>query len=306
MPRPTSDGTGAGRSPAGRRKAASRSAGRTGSKRRPQLPVTLYILSDSTGNLARHMLTAFLTQFPPNAFQVRARTFLQDRQRLDEALDEVVQTPGIVFHAVISRPLKAQIAARCEAAGAAHCDLTGDFVSFLARESGLSPEADHRRLHHVDEVYQRRIRAIEFALQHDDGLGLDTIHEADLVLAGVSRTSKSPTSIYLAQQGYNTANVSLATGVDPPPQLLGLGRNKVVGLVIDPAQLVEIRTRRAGEWHLAASRYNDPDAVQREIAWSRRLFIQRGWRILDVTDQAVEETAAKILNLMGLARSLPQ
>ena len=266
------------------------------------LPITLYILSDSTGNLARHMLTAFLTQFPPHAFEVRTKTFLQDQTRLSAALDEVQHKPGIVFHALVSADSKGLVVKRCREMGSPCCDLTGEFVSFLARETGLKPCEDHRLLHHVDEVYQRRIRAIEYTLEHDDGLGADTLHEADLVLVGVSRTSKTPTSIYLAQQGYKVANISLAMGSDPPRQLFELPPKKVVGLIIDPSHLVEIRSRRLSEWRMASTSYNDLDEVRREIAWSRQMFTDHNWPILNVTDQAIEETAAKILNVLGLVR----
>jgi regulator of PEP synthase PpsR (kinase-PPPase family) len=261
----------------------------------------IHLLSDSTGNLARHMLTAFLTQFPPQAFAVRAKTFLQDEAKLRAALDAIAADPGIVFHAMVSDQAKEAVLERCGKLGLPVRDLTGDFVGFLARESGLKPSQDYRKLHHVDEVYQRRIKAIEFAIVHDDGLGLETIREADLVLCGVSRTSKTPTTMYLAQQGYMVGNISLAMGVEPPREMLELPRGKVVGLVIDPVQLSQIRTRRQAEWRMGDTRYNDLEAVIDEVKWSRRLFLRQGWPILDVTNQAIEESAAKILNLLGIA-----
>jgi hypothetical protein len=263
----------------------------------------LYILSDSTGNLARHMLTAFLTQFPPSAFDVRARTFLQSPAKLNDALNEVEREPGMVFHAVVLRDFKKLINLRCNEIGVSCCDLTGNFIEFLAHESGIEPSEDHRRLHDVDEAYERRIEAIEFAMQHDDGLGLETLHEADLVLAGISRTSKTPTSIYLAQQGYKAANVSLAMGIEPPKELTQMLPKKVVGLVIDPARLTEIRTRRQQAWRMGRTDYNDDEAVEREIAWSRQIFTRRGWHVLDVTEQAIEETAARVLHVLGVPHS---
>ncbi|MGA2498494.1 MAG: pyruvate, water dikinase regulatory protein [Tepidisphaeraceae bacterium] len=260
----------------------------------------IYLLSDSTGNLARHMLTAFLTQFPPRAFEMRAMTFLNDRARLETALDEISAEPGIVLHALVSAEAKNAVHSRCAAIGAADRDLTGDFVGFLSQQSGIKATEDHRRLHHVDEQYQRRIRALEFALQHDEGLGLDSLDAADIVVAGVSRTSKTPTTMYLAQQGYCVGNVSLSYGVEPPKQLLALSPRKVIGLVIDSEQLVQIRTHRTIQWKISDSRYRDPEVVAREVGWSKSLFIQQGWPVLDVTYQGVEETAQKILDVLGL------
>lgn len=260
----------------------------------------IYLLSDSTGNLTRHMLTAFLTQFPPRAFEVRARTFLYDHARLEAVLDEIASEPGMVLHAIVSSDAKKQIGSRCQALGISQRDLTGDFVDFLAQQSGIRPAEDHRRLHHVDDQYQRRMRAMEFAVQHDDGMGLETLDLADIVIAGVSRTSKTPTTMYLAQQGFCVGNVTLTYGTEPPKQLTDISPGKVVGLVLDPEQLVQIRTHRLIQRKISDSRYRGADAVSREIGWSKSLFLNQGWPVLDVTFQAVEETAQKILDLLGL------
>lgn len=265
-------------------------------------PITLHLLSDSTGNLAQHMLTAFLTQFPPDAFNLHRRNFLDSEPKLNAALDEVALDPGIAFHAFVSPVAKRLIEQRCKKAGTACCDLTGEFVDFLARKSGIQPQANVARLHDISDEYHRRIKAVEFALEHDDGLGLETLYEADFVLTGVSRTSKTPTSIYLAQQGWRVGNVSLALGIEPPKQLLELKGRKVVGLIIDPETLVEIRSNRQANWRMTTTRYNDPEQVSQEVAWSKRLFNQQGWPVLNVTDQAVEETAARIINTLGLTR----
>ena len=264
-------------------------------------PLPLYILSDSTGNLPRHMVTAFLTQFPPGTFDVRPETFLQSLPRLQGALAKIAAEPGIIFHAVIAPELKEAITRFCKEHGVGARDITGPFVDFLADSSGVRPNADAGQLHMTGEAYHDRIKALEYTLEHDDGLGLNTLGEADIVLAGVSRTSKTPTSIYLAQQGYRTANIALATEVDPPAELLKLPATKVVGLVIDPMQLVDIRSRRQTGWRMGVSSYNDPDHVQREIDWSKRLFRKQGWPILEVTNQAIEESAARIVSLLGLA-----
>lgn len=276
---------------------------------RTAAPVThgriVYVLSDSTGNLARHMLTAFLTQFPRDAFRTHYKGFIQTDTHVREAFEEVRAAPGLVVHAVLSAELKQTIQARSRELNVPVCDLTGPFVEFLSRESGITPDVSYRRLHDVDEIYRRRIDALEFTLAHDDGLGLETIEDADVVLVGVSRTSKTPTSIYLAQQGYRVANVSLALEVEPPQQLVRLAPRKVVSLVIDPQQLAEIRTRRQASWHMATTSYSDLEHVKAEMAWARRLYGRQGWPILDVTDQAIEETAARILALVGLQQPSP-
>lgn len=269
--------------------------------RSPAALTTVYVLSDSTGNLAQHMLTAFLTQFPPRTLTLRRFNFVTSMPRLREVLAEIEAWPGMVMHALVSPELKEAVEKTCAALGLPARDLTGGFVEFIAEHSGVRPDASVRRLHDTGDEYHQRINALEFTLEHDDGLGLETLHEADIVLAGVSRTGKTPTSIYLAQQGYKVANVSLAKGVAPPVQLLGLS-STVVGLLIDPERLREIRSSRQAAWGMAQTNYSEIDEVRDEVAWSRRLFAQQGWPTLDVTTSAVEETAAKVVDLLKLGK----
>jgi regulator of PEP synthase PpsR (kinase-PPPase family) len=251
------------------------------------------------------MLTAFLTQFPEGAFELRHRSFLDSPRKVEMALAEVGASPGVVVHAVVDPAAKRLIAGQCKAMGLPYCDLTGAFVRFLADASGVAPVTDRKRLHDVDAAYERRVKAVEFALEHDDGLGLETLHEADVVLVGVSRTSKTPTCMYLAQQGYRAGNVSLAVSVDPPARLLALPPSKVAALVIDPSQLARIRSRRQAGWQMPDTSYNLPDTVEAEVQWSRRLFARQRWKTFDVTNQAIEETAARITEQLGLAAGRP-
>ena len=249
------------------------------------------------------MLAAFLTQFPSDALSLRCEAFVRTPMRARQVLEMAKAEHAAVCHAMVSDELKELVNKYCHRAKLPCRDLTGGIMDFLTRATGLKPSPNLRSLHRIDEEYHRRIGALEFTLEHDDGLGLDTLHEADIVLAGISRTSKTPTSIYLAQQGYRVANVSLALEVDPPGELLAMPATKVIGLLINSEQLVLIRTHRQTEWRMQKTSYGDPAHVAREIAWTRRLFNESGWRSLDVTDQAIEETAAKITAIVGPPRS---
>jgi [pyruvate, water dikinase]-phosphate phosphotransferase / [pyruvate, water dikinase] kinase len=263
----------------------------------------LYLLSDSAGNLPLHMLTAFLTQFPPGSFEVHRRNFLASPDLVQQALGELKKRPGMVLHAVVDPASKKVVNDACAALNVPACDLTGSFVQFISTHSGIAPNPDVTRLHDISDEYHRRIKALEFTLEHDDGLGLETLDEADIVLAGVSRTSKTPTSVYLGQQGYKVANVSLASGVEPPRQLLELKRRTVVGLLIDPVRLQEVRATRQAAWGMSHTAYSDIEAIRDEVAWSRKLFAARGWPTLDVTHRAIEESAGKILELLKPLRT---
>jgi len=252
------------------------------------------------------MVTTFLTQFPAGAFQVQVAPFIAEQERLGDAMATIEKRPGIVFHAVVSPQLKRELARQCQQMDLACCDLTGPTVDFLASAANIQPVCDEQLLHRVDPVYVGRINAMSFTLEHDDGLGLDSLGEADIVLVGVSRTGKTPTSVYLAMQGYRVANVALAAEAPVPPQLRQLPRGKAVGLIIDPAHLADIRGRREKAWHMAPTPYSDVQRVRQEIAWSRRLFVELSLPVLDVTDQAIEETAARVVDLLGLTEPSKQ
>ena len=273
------------------------------SERKPDLrgaPFRIHLLSDATGNLPRHMVTTLLTQFPEGAFELRVHRFLGGSEGLDEAIEAVTREGHLAFHALVDPQAKKRVERACEEAGVPARDLTGPFVRFLEAQTGIRAEHDLARLHPLDETYHRRIEAVEFTLAHDDGQGTHDLSRADIVLAGVSRTSKTPTSVFLAQQGWRVANVPLTPPVQPPEALLALPRGRVAGLVIDADRLLEIRTQRwSALGSVGRSDYADPEKVERELQWSRRLFRERGWAIIDVTNRAVEETAARVLEHLG-------
>jgi [pyruvate, water dikinase]-phosphate phosphotransferase / [pyruvate, water dikinase] kinase len=227
---------------------------------------------------------------------------LQTPAKLETALADVGSAGGVVFHALVAPEAKRSVEQFCADRRLPVCDLTGSFVEFLTRATGLSPTNNIRALHEVSEGYRARIAALEFTLAHDDGLGLETIHQADIVLVGVSRTSKTPTSIYLGQQGYATANFALAIEAPVPDEVLALPATKVVGLLIDPLRLAEVRHSRRESWSMQQSSYTDMTHIAEEIAWSRKLFGRKGWRTIDVTHSAIEETAGRIVEMLGLMR----
>jgi hypothetical protein len=148
----------------------------------------------------------------------------------------------------------------------------------------------------MSDDYLKRVEAVEFAVRHDDGGNLGTLWEADIVLTGVSRTSKTPLSMYLAQRGYKTGNVPLVPGLDPPRELLELDRRKVFGLIIDPTRLLSIRQARLRALKISnTTSYTDTDEVMGEVTRARRLFRRKRWRTIDVSGRAVEENASRII-----------
>jgi len=182
-----------------------------------------------------------------------------------------------------------------------HCGRRTSGGGAAGRRRALPDEPRHQPglLHGYTDDYFKRVEAVEFAVRHDDGANLHTLHQADIVLAGVSRTSKTPLSMYLAQRGYKTGNVPLVPGVDPPRVLLEMDPRKIFGLIIDPAMLKPLRQARvrAIGSRTYTSTYTDADAMKAELEQAKRLCRQRSWKLVDVGGRAVEENATRIIEL---------
>ncbi len=255
----------------------------------------LYLLSDGTGETATHAVEAAATQFQKQ-FRVRTFSEIRHESQVHRIMDRAAEAKALVVFTLVNEPLTQVVRDLAVEKGVPAVDLLGPLISSLANHYGLVPQFRPGVLHSFGEDYFNRVEAVEFAVQHDDGANLHTLHQADLVLAGVSRTSKTPLSMYLAHRGYKTGNVPIVPGIDPPRELLELRPDKVVGLVVDATVLLEIRRARMRQ--LGAPpylTYADMDAVKDELRRARRLFRAQKWKILNITDKAVEETAARVL-----------
>jgi hypothetical protein len=257
----------------------------------------LIVISDGTGETAVAAVRAAATQFLE---RFRVRTFGETRHesQVRRVMDRAAEDGALVVFTVVNESITRLIRELALEKGVPAVDLLGPLISALANHYKLSPQLRPGILHGFSEDYFRRIEAVEFAVRHDDGANLHTLFQADLVLTGVSRTSKTPLSMYLAQRGFKTGNVPIVPGIDPPRELLEIDRKKVVGLVSDADSLLEIRRARIRQ--LRASpylAYAEANAVQDELARARELFRSQGWRMVDVTGKAVEEAAARILEI---------
>ena len=203
-----------------------------------------------------------------------------------------------MLYTLVNDETRRRLEDRCRALGLPHvAPLDGVTV---ALEDRLGEQAKGRpgRQHMLDEAYFARVDAIQFTIAHDDGVAPEDWEEADIVLAGVSRSSKTPTSIYLANRGYKVANIPLVMESPPPPVLFGLERPMVVGLTTAPRRLVEIRRNRLLSLNQTAeTAYVDEERVEQEVAFARRVFSDNGWPVIDVTRRSIEETAAAIMKL---------
>lgn len=270
---------------------------RAGKILKPQL---LVLISDSTGDLGERFLRAMITQFPKGAFILRVFSFVQRPSDLPVIFDALHGDKPIIFHTVLFAEFKKHIAAIAKKEKCPVYDLTGNAMDFLERTSNLKGAPDALALHELNQEYEQRINSLDFTVGHDDGLNTRSLREAQIVLLGVSRTSKTPTSIYLAYKGFRTANIPLIKGMTLPPELLESSHPGVVGLTIDPEKLREIRIRRAHHDRIPGDSYTDHETIVDEVRWARALFTKLGCPVVDVTNHAVEETAALVLKALHL------
>ena len=213
----------------------------------------------------------------------------------------------MVMHAFVDPDIKQRVDRYLDAKNIPHYDMTGSMVQFVADHTGLRPRNDLSRLHRVNAGYHQRIAAMEFTAQHDDNQRIETAREADVVILGASRMSKSPTSTYLSFLGYKVANIALAPQVDPPPELKKIRKDRMIGFTMQPKRLSEIRQQRFREHVVAIEETAHPELaygnlrdVIKEVVWLNSVYKHLGIQVLDVTEHTIEETAARIINRLKL------
>ena len=259
---------------------------------------TVMIISDATGETAERMVRAATLQF-----EVPCNVRTYSRVRLENECEEIIakaaELHALVVFTVVNAEERDLIAKMVERYNVEAVDLIGALISKLATFLEAKPAGVPGLLHTITEDYFRRIEAVEFAVKNDDGAEPRNLPKADLVLVGISRTSKTPLSTYLAQRGLKVANVPLVLGIDPPEELAQVDERKVFGLIINPDSLMRIRQARLKHLGMPAdTSYGQRDHITQEIAYAQSVFRQNpSWPVIDITGKAVEETAADILRI---------
>ena len=270
----------------------------------PSASTHVLLISDATGSMGAHVLQAIFTQFPAGTFRLELLKFVNNEPVLEACLARLRRLKrALVVHATIYEDFKRRIEAVCRERGLPVYDLTGPIMRFVTHASGRAPVPNYQQLHALTPDYFERISAIEFAIAHDDGGGLGTLGDADVILTGVSRTTKTPTTMFIALAGWKAANVPLVHGLEPPRELLNADPSRVVCLAMRPELLSSVRSTRVETELGHGGEYENLQMVRREIVWSRQLAETRGWQVLDVTGRAVEETAARVLDVVRHGRS---
>ena len=263
----------------------------------------VHLVSDSTGETLNAMARAVCARFDNVLPIEHIYALVRSQRQLDRALADIEAAPGIVMHTIVDAELRTALEEGCRRLDVACVPALDPLVSALSRYLGASTSTRVGAQHALDHDYFNRMDALNYAIGHDDGQGGQDLEQADVVLVGVSRTSKTPTCIYLAHRGVRAANVPLVPSRPIPDKLLSLRNTLVVGLTISPDRLIQIRRNRLLSLkENRSSAYIDVDAVRDEIVQARRLYARQGWPVIDVTRRSVEETAAAVMNLLTAGR----
>jgi len=256
---------------------------------------TVYVLSDSLGETAELVARAAIAQYPPEAFRLIRLPKVSSAGQLTDVVRAACRSDCVFFYTLASPRLRDEMVRVIGETRANAVDILGRGIEVLSQATGVPPTGEIGVLRRTDAEYFERIEALEFAVAHDDGRGVDDLSEAEIVLIGVSRTSKTPLSMYLAFKGYKVANIPLASGMEPPKQLFDVEPRRVFGLTADPELLAEIRSQRFGDLGTFARRYADREAVEREVEEARALMKRIGCVVINTGNKAVEETAQEIV-----------
>ncbi|MGH3134261.1 MAG: pyruvate, water dikinase regulatory protein [Gaiellaceae bacterium] len=262
-----------------------------------RVPVELHIVSDSTGETAQRLVLALEAQFPDQPFAEVRHPRAESVEDLHVAVQQARGRPAVMVYTLVAPDLRDAMRQLCRRARVHYCDLLGHPIDSISRVAGVAARMEPGVRAPLDASYFKRIEAIEFAVKYDDGMGRG-LDEADVVLVGVSRTSKTPLSIYLGYLGHKAANIPVVRGIELPEELFEIDPAKIVGLTIDAERLLDIRTARVRSMGASRKRYAELEVIYGELEEASALHRRLGCPVIDVSELSVEETAMRILRLV--------
>jgi regulator of PEP synthase PpsR (kinase-PPPase family) len=264
-------------------------------------PVELHVVSDSTGETAARLVLALEAQFPEQPFEVVRHPRVETVDELQLTVNRAKGRPAVMVYTLVEPGLREAMRQLCRRARLHYCDLLGHPIDSISRVAGVAARMEPGARAPLDQTYFRRIEAIEFAVKYDDGVGRG-LDEADIVLVGVSRTSKTPLAMYLGYLGHKAANVPVVKGIEPPHELFEIDPAKIVGLTIDAERLAEIRQARVRGMGAPNRRYAELVEIYEELDQAASVHRRLGCPVLDVSDLSVEETAMRVIRLVSARR----
>jgi regulator of PEP synthase PpsR (kinase-PPPase family) len=260
----------------------------------------VFVISDATGTTAERVLQAALTQFEGADIKISRYGGVRTLEQVGRILDVAGESQGIIVHTLVSSELRRAVFAEGRERGIATIDLMGPLLARLTAVLATAPRSEPGLFRPFDDVYLDRIEAIRFTVNHDDGRNAHELSLADIVLVGVSRTCKTPVSMYLATQGWSVANVPLILGIEPPAELFSLPKRRVVALMVEPERLAMLRQARLERLGTPRKGYADLRGVQQEVVHAYHVLDRRpDWPIVNMTAKSIEEAATEVVNLVG-------
>ena len=260
--------------------------------------VELHVISDSTGETAARLVSALEAQFPEQEFEEIRHPRVESVDDLRLAVTRMRGRPAVAVYTLVDEEMRDTMRSLCRSARVHYCDLLGHPIDAVRRVSGQRARMTPGARPALNSAYFKRMEAIEFAVKYDDGVGARGLPEADIVLVGVSRTSKTPLSMYLGYLGYKTANVPIVRGIEPPAEVFEVDPAKIVGLTIDPERLAEIRRERVRNIGGGGNAYSELLEIYEELDDAGALQRRLGCPVIDVSELSIEETAHRIVRLV--------
>lgn len=258
----------------------------------------LHLISDSTGETVHQFARAALAQFPDTNITEHIWTLVRSEAHIDAINRNLEKNPGVVLYSVVNKEVREMLEKLCKKRGIPNLSILDSVVDLFSDVLGTEQSLLSGAQHKLDTAYFKRMAAVEYAVVHDDGLNIENLDDADMLLVGVSRTSKTPTSMYLGHRGFKVANYALVPNVPFPVDRLPKKNIFIVGLTTDPKRLMQVRkTRLQHLSHTNNTNYADIEIITNEVREARKLFNRHGWPIIDVSRRSVEEIAASIIHL---------
>lgn len=258
----------------------------------------VHLVSDSTGETLVGIVKASAAQFSSCTALEHLHALVRSESQLEKTLEDIKNRPGIVFYTLVNAERRRRLEEFCLSQNIPSISILDPSLAVLGRYLGTTMISEIGAQRNLDAEYYGRIEALDFAMAHDDGQNVPGLKNADIILLGVSRTSKTPTSIYLANRGYKTGNIPLVPGAKIPADLNAMDKPFIVGLVAAPDIIVQIREQRLmGLKQEGQTDYIDQERVRDEMRQAKRMFLKNGYKVIDVTRKSIEETAAQIINL---------
>lgn len=259
----------------------------------------IFVFSGGKGLPANSLVESLLVQFPENKIPVKIIPDIASLESLEKGLEKVRDCGGIIVHTMIDQGLRETLISRCRQLGIHEFDLIGNLITHLCGMMNSEPLNEPGLFRKMNLEYFDRIEAIEYTMASDDGLNPRSLHNADIVLAGVSRTGKTPLSMYLAMLGWKVANVPLVHGIDPPPDLFQVDPKRVFGLDITPNRLMSHRKKRLSDFgYDQSTSYTEPKGIRSELDYALSVFRTGGFAVIKVTNKPIESVANEIIEVL--------